>query len=97
MCIRDRAMRFKLLGLEQLTKIKERWFREGLRARLKLFCAFLSLRGEQMCIRDRYNTKVTVCTSVWRNFVTGWLTSAGRMWYAPVVTKRATTEKRRIR
>ena len=40
------AMRFKLLGLEQLTRIKERWFREGLRARLRLFCAFLSLRGE---------------------------------------------------
>ena len=40
------AMRFKLLGLEQLTRIKERWFREGLRTRLKLFCAFLSLRGE---------------------------------------------------
>ena len=44
-----------------------------------------------------YSIKVTVCTSVWRNFVTGWLTSAGRMWYAPLVTKRATTEKRRIR
>lgn len=40
------AMRFKLLGLEQLTRIKERWFREGLRARLRLFCAFLALRGE---------------------------------------------------
>ena len=40
------AMRFKLLGLEQLTKIKERWFREGLRTRLKRFCAFLALRGE---------------------------------------------------
>ena len=40
------AMRFKLLGLEQLTKIKERWFREGLRTRLRRFCAFLALRGE---------------------------------------------------
>ena len=47
------AMRFKLLGLEQLTKIKERWFREGLRARLKLFCAFLSLRGEPPVDADR--------------------------------------------
>ena len=47
------AMRFKLLGLEQLTKIKERWFREGLRARLKLFCAFLSLRGEPALDADR--------------------------------------------
>ena len=40
------AMRFKLLGLEQLIKIKERWFREGLRTRLRRFCAFLALRGE---------------------------------------------------
>ena len=39
------AMRFKLLGLEQLTKIKERWFREGLRTRLRLFCAFLARKG----------------------------------------------------
>lgn len=39
------AMRFKLLGLEQLTKIKERWFREGLRQRLRLFAHFLALRG----------------------------------------------------
>lgn len=39
------AMRFKLLGLEQLTKIKERWFREGLRSRLRLFANFLSIKG----------------------------------------------------
>ena len=39
------AMRFKLFGLEQLTKIKERWFREGLRSRLRLFAAFLAMRG----------------------------------------------------
>lgn len=40
------AMKYKLLGLEQLTKIKERWFREGLRWRLRLFCGFLSLKGK---------------------------------------------------
>lgn len=39
------AMRYKLLGLEQLTQIKERWFREALRQRLKLFAAFLAVRG----------------------------------------------------
>ncbi len=39
------AMRFKLLGLEQITKIKERWFREGLQSRLKLFARFLSVKG----------------------------------------------------
>ena len=40
------AMKYKLLGLEQLTKIKERWFREGLRWRLRLFASFLSLKGK---------------------------------------------------
>ena len=35
------AMRYKLMGLEQLTRIKERWFREGLRARMALYAAFL--------------------------------------------------------
>lgn len=39
------AMKFKLFGLEQLTKVKERWFREGLRQRLRLFAGFLSLKG----------------------------------------------------
>ena len=37
------AMRYKLLGLEQLTAIKERWFREGLRSRIRLFAHFLSV------------------------------------------------------
>ena len=39
------AMKYKLLGLEQLTRIKEQWFTEGLKARLKLFLNFLALRG----------------------------------------------------
>ena len=39
------AMRYKLLGLEQLTKTKERWFREALRQRLRLFSAFLARQG----------------------------------------------------
>ena len=37
------AMRYKLLGLEQLTAIKERWFREGLRSRMRLFAHFLGV------------------------------------------------------
>ena len=37
------AMRYKLLGLEQLTGIKERWFREGLRSRLRLFAHFMGV------------------------------------------------------
>jgi len=39
------AMQYKLLGLEQLTGIKERWFREALRQRLRLFACFLAVRG----------------------------------------------------
>ena len=31
------AMRYKLLGLEQMTATKERWFAEGLRSRMRLF------------------------------------------------------------
>ena len=41
------AMRYKLLGLEQLTKIKERWFREALRNRLRGYAYFLACRGEK--------------------------------------------------
>jgi len=39
------AMKFKLLGLEQLTKTKERWFREGLRSRMRLFVHVLGVKG----------------------------------------------------
>ena len=39
------AMRYKLLGLEQLTRVKERWFREGLRRRMDLFAAMLAASG----------------------------------------------------
>jgi SPP1 family phage portal protein len=39
------GMRFKLLGFEQRTKIKERWFREALRVRLRLMAHFLCVQG----------------------------------------------------
>lgn len=39
------AMRYKLLGLEYLTSVKEQWFREGLRTRLKLIANVLSVQG----------------------------------------------------
>lgn len=41
------AMRYKLLGLEQLTAIKERYFREGLRQRIRLIARYLSLLGSK--------------------------------------------------
>ena len=39
------AMKYKLLGLESLIKIKEPWFVEALRERLRLFANFVSVRG----------------------------------------------------
>lgn len=40
------AMRYKLLGFEQITKIKERYFREGLKERLRLLCSWLEFTGK---------------------------------------------------
>jgi SPP1 family phage portal protein len=39
------AMRYKLLGLEQLTRIKERWFCEGLRERVRRYARHLTMLG----------------------------------------------------
>lgn len=41
------AMRYKLLGLEQITKVKEQWFKEALRERLRLVLNFLYMQGYQ--------------------------------------------------
>lgn len=38
------AMEYKLLGLEMLTTIKTRYFRKGLRKRIRIFCNFLKLK-----------------------------------------------------
>ena len=42
------AMEYKLLGLENITKIKTRYYRKGLRKRLQLFCGYMQMlrRGE---------------------------------------------------
>lgn len=47
------AIRYKLLGLEQLTAVKERWFRQGLRERLRAYASFLELMGETPCDTDQ--------------------------------------------
>ena len=39
------AMKYKLLGLEQLTCLKERWFREALQERLRCYAHFLAVKG----------------------------------------------------
>lgn len=40
------AMKYKLLGLEQITKIKERYFAEGVKERLKLFKRIAEVKGQ---------------------------------------------------
>ena len=39
------AMKYKLLGLEQLCRLKERWFREALKERMRCYGHFLSVKG----------------------------------------------------
>ena len=53
------AMRYKLLGLEQLTKIKERWFREALRIRLAAFADFMACRGGELLHTDDVRMEFT--------------------------------------
>ena len=43
------ALKYKLMGLEQLTRVKEQWFKEGLRARLKLLLNFMAVKGLDVC------------------------------------------------
>lgn len=42
------AMEFKLLGLEMITKVKERNYKKGLRKRIQLVCNFLGMKAIQM-------------------------------------------------
>lgn len=39
------AMEYKLLGLEMLTKVKERNYRKGIRKRIQLYCNFLGMKA----------------------------------------------------
>lgn len=39
------AMEYKLLGLEMLTKVKERYYRKALRKRIKIFCNYYGLKS----------------------------------------------------
>lgn len=42
------AMEFKLLGMENITKIKTRYYKKGLRKRIRLFTNFLAMKGIQV-------------------------------------------------
>lgn len=39
------AMEYKLLGLEMLTKTKTRYYKKGIRKRIRIFCFYLGLRS----------------------------------------------------
>ena len=51
------AMKYKLLGLEQLTCLKERWFREALMERLRCYAYFLNVKGG--CRVDESAVRIT--------------------------------------
>lgn len=41
------AMRYKLIGFENLTMTKERWFKEGLKSRMRLFAHLIAVIGNK--------------------------------------------------
>lgn len=42
------AMEYKLLGLEMITKVKERQYKKGLKKRIRLYCNFLGMKAAMM-------------------------------------------------
>ena len=60
------AMEYKLLGLEMLTKIKERWYRKGLRKRLRLFIHYMNLKASNI---DINNVEVVFSRSLPKNLL----------------------------
>lgn len=53
------AMRYKLMGLEQLTRVKERWFREGLRERVWRYARYLGMLGALELDAERVEFRFT--------------------------------------
>ena len=61
------AMQFKLWGLLQLMKKKERYIKEGLRYRIKLFSAILAIKGKKPV--DAANVNITITRNLPKNLV----------------------------
>lgn len=59
------AMQFKLWGLLQLMKKKERYIKEGLRYRIKLFSAILAIKGKKPV--DVENVTITITRNLPKN------------------------------
>lgn len=55
------AMKYKLFGLEQLSTTKERYFKQGLRERLKLFSNIMKIKGQAV---DVSKTTITMTRSL---------------------------------
>ena len=60
------AMEYKLLGLEDLTRTKERWYRRGLKKRLQIFCHFLGIKNT---IIDENDIEITFSRTLPKNLV----------------------------
>ena len=61
------AMQFKLWGLLQLMKKKERYIKEGLRYRIKLFSAILAIKGKKPV--DVEKITITITRNLPKNLV----------------------------
>jgi SPP1 family phage portal protein len=61
------AMQFKLLGLNQITKIKERYLKEGIRERIKLFSTIMAVKGKTPVQLD--DLTITITHSLPKNLV----------------------------
>ena len=62
------AMEFKLLGLENITKIKTRYYKKGLKKRMRIFCRFLSLMTPNIAI-DYTKIKPTFTRALPKNIL----------------------------
>ena len=61
------AMRYKLLGLDQLINVKQQWFLEGLRTRLRLFANFSAVQGNPAL--DPADVKITLTRAMPANML----------------------------
>lgn len=61
------AMQFKLMGLNQITKAKERYIKEGIRERIKLFNAILSAKAAAVVAPE--DITITLTHSLPKNLV----------------------------
>lgn len=63
------AMEYKLLGLEMLTKTKERWYRRGLRKRLEIFMRHLAILTPERALFNESDIDITFSRSLPKNLL----------------------------